>query len=180
MTTIKSRLSHGFTIVELLIVIVIVAILAAITVVAYNGIQQRARDAQRQSDVASIAKALELYYIDNDAYPPGDGSTTINDSWSTTADASWQNFITALKPYMSNVPKDPISTPNAKIMSGNGYNYAYFTNRGAGRTYCNALQRQMYIIVYRLEGSNQVDTLKGDCPSSVVYYKGASNYRLVK
>ena len=37
----------GFTIVELLIVIVIIAILAAITIVAYNGLQQRARDSQR-------------------------------------------------------------------------------------------------------------------------------------
>ncbi len=55
----------GFTIVELLIVIVVIAILAAISIVAYNGIQQRARDSQRSAEMASIEKALQLYYIDN-------------------------------------------------------------------------------------------------------------------
>lgn len=58
----------GFTIVELLIVIVIIAILAAITIVAYNGIQQRARDAQRKSDLAAIGKALQIHYVNNGDY----------------------------------------------------------------------------------------------------------------
>lgn len=55
----------GFTIVELLIVIVIIAILAAITIVAFNGVQQRSRDSKRKQDVAQIAKLLSLYSIDN-------------------------------------------------------------------------------------------------------------------
>ncbi|MFZ2835796.1 MAG: prepilin-type N-terminal cleavage/methylation domain-containing protein [Candidatus Saccharimonadales bacterium] len=60
---------NGFTIVELLIVIVIIGILAAITIVAYNGIQNRARDAQRKSDLSQIAKALQMYKLDNGSYP---------------------------------------------------------------------------------------------------------------
>lgn len=60
---------RGFTIVELLIVIVVIGILAAITIVAYNGIQNRAALASAQSDVVSIIKKLELFKIDNDAYP---------------------------------------------------------------------------------------------------------------
>lgn len=56
---------------ELLIVIVVIAILAAITVVAYNGIQNRANDASVQSDLANIAKKYELYQVDNGAYPYG-------------------------------------------------------------------------------------------------------------
>lgn len=55
----------GFTIVELLIVIVVIAILAAITIVAYNGIQARARDNVRKQDLAYLAKALKLYAVDN-------------------------------------------------------------------------------------------------------------------
>lgn len=55
----------GFTIVELLIVIVVIAILATITIVAYNGIQQRARDSRRVQDLAMLSKATKLYAIDN-------------------------------------------------------------------------------------------------------------------
>jgi prepilin-type N-terminal cleavage/methylation domain-containing protein len=56
---------HGFTIVELLIVIVVIAILAAISVVAYSGIQARARDTIRKQDLAALAKATQLYAVDN-------------------------------------------------------------------------------------------------------------------
>lgn len=70
----------GFTIVELLIVIVVIGILAAITIVAYNGVQKRAFDTRRKSDIASIQKALTQYAVVNDGqYPTGAyGSSTIN------------------------------------------------------------------------------------------------------
>src|SRR5664279_2011708 len=58
----------GFTIVELLIVIVIIGILAAIVIVAYNGVQARARDTARKSDLAQLAKAIQLYHVDNGDY----------------------------------------------------------------------------------------------------------------
>lgn len=48
----------GFTIVELLIVVVVIAILAAITIVAYNGIQKQAQDSRRDSDIAQYYKAI--------------------------------------------------------------------------------------------------------------------------
>ena len=57
----KSEFRRGFTIVELLIVIVVIAILAAISIVAYNGIQERARDADRKSEIRAYKKPLELY-----------------------------------------------------------------------------------------------------------------------
>ena len=82
----------GFTIVELLIVIVVIGILAAISVVAYNGIQQRARDSQRQSNIANIAKALEMYYIDNGRYP-NFGSQMASISW-TKSNLSLPESIT--------------------------------------------------------------------------------------
>ena len=62
---------HGFTIVELLIVIVVLAILATISIVAYNGVQNRANDSAIQSDLKNIAKQFELYKVDNDVYPMG-------------------------------------------------------------------------------------------------------------
>lgn len=53
----------GFTIVELLIVITVVAILAVIVLVAYNGIQDRAREAKIKSDLSQIEKAVTLARI---------------------------------------------------------------------------------------------------------------------
>ncbi|MBC7943306.1 prepilin-type N-terminal cleavage/methylation domain-containing protein, partial [Candidatus Saccharibacteria bacterium] len=63
----------GFTIVELLIVIVVIGILAAITIVAYNGVQQRAVVASLTSDLDNGSKTLKLFQVDNGSYP-----TTIN------------------------------------------------------------------------------------------------------
>jgi len=59
----------GFTIVELLIVIVVIAILAAITIVAYNGIQDRAEASKTASAIQAYKKALMLYKTDNGVYP---------------------------------------------------------------------------------------------------------------
>lgn len=59
----------GFTIVELLIVIVVIAILAAITIVAYNGIQNRANTSSAQSAATLAVKKAELYNSDVGGYP---------------------------------------------------------------------------------------------------------------
>lgn len=60
----------GFTIVELLIVIVVIGILAAITIVAYNGIQNRARVSSVSTALSQAAKKLAVYQVDNpDVYP---------------------------------------------------------------------------------------------------------------
>lgn len=63
-----SQLKSGFTIVELLVVIVVIGILAAITIVAYGGIAQRARDTTLKSDLANAASMMKLDYVDNGAF----------------------------------------------------------------------------------------------------------------
>ena len=66
----------GFTIVELLIVVVVIAILAAITIVAYNGIRERAIVSQVQSALSQANKKVLAYSADHaDQYP-----TTLNDA----------------------------------------------------------------------------------------------------
>ena len=70
MTKQKMR-TTGFTIVELLIVIVVIGILAAITIVSFNGVQQKAREATIRSDLASIQKAMLLYRGELGVLPPG-------------------------------------------------------------------------------------------------------------
>jgi prepilin-type N-terminal cleavage/methylation domain-containing protein len=75
---------RGFTIVELLIVIVVVAILAAITIVAYNGIQNRSKSAQFLAAIDAYVKAAEIYKIENGDYPatpqsPGTNAVCLGD-----------------------------------------------------------------------------------------------------
>ena len=59
----------GFTLVELMVVITIIAILATIGVTIYSGAQKAARDAIRRSDILSIAKALEANYVPGASSP---------------------------------------------------------------------------------------------------------------
>lgn len=59
----------GFTIVELLIVIVVIAILATVAIVAYSGIRDRANDSAVRNDLASIATKLKAYAAENGEYP---------------------------------------------------------------------------------------------------------------
>lgn len=71
--SVRTRTQHtrGFTIVELLIVIIVIAILATITIVSYNGLQQRAYSTTLKADFSHITQKAELYRISstNDSYP---------------------------------------------------------------------------------------------------------------
>jgi prepilin-type N-terminal cleavage/methylation domain-containing protein len=81
MISLKKR-NQGFTIVELLIVIVVIGILALLVITTYSGIQQKARNSKRSSDVKSIQTQLEAFYSQNGYYP---SRTDMNsDSWLTT------------------------------------------------------------------------------------------------
>jgi type II secretory pathway pseudopilin PulG len=96
----------------------VIGILAAITIVAYNGIQVRATYSSYKSDIALINKAILLYQADNGAYPgnlaAGGGCWT---------NSGTQNFISGLTPkYLANLPL----TPNAS--AGHYYAYCFTTN----------------------------------------------------
>ena len=135
---------RGFTIVELLIVIVVIAILAAITIVAYNGIQANARDSARISKVKAISKAIELYYVNNDRYPPihdGVGAETTCGSQTENWGHCDRNKQLAdmLAPYMT---IDPTSLSSAT--QGN-YFYHYTSQSGDSH--------QSYGLMVYLEGN---------------------------
>jgi prepilin-type N-terminal cleavage/methylation domain-containing protein len=74
-----SRLAKaGFTIVELLIVVVVVGILAAISIVAYNGIQNRTHDSSVQNDLSQTYKKIQLFKVDNTTNPVAAMDTHMN------------------------------------------------------------------------------------------------------
>lgn len=117
----------GFTIVELLVVIVVIAVLASISIVAFTGVQQRAKDSQRKSDIATIQKALELYKGENGTYPGCNGAkyvpngVTANDYQTCPV----SSLTSALVPnFISTLPKDPVNNLNGTGTTGYGYIYA--------------------------------------------------------
>lgn len=71
--------NHAFTLIELLIVVAIIAILAAIAVPNFLEAQTRAKVSRAKADMRSLATGIEAYYIDHNQYPPvfnPDGSGT--------------------------------------------------------------------------------------------------------
>jgi prepilin-type N-terminal cleavage/methylation domain-containing protein len=89
------KTKSGFTIVELLIVIVVIAILAAISVVAYNGLQDRARATRANNDMATLHKAIKLARISQNRtllQITGSGCTRC----STNQPTAYYNALTAI------------------------------------------------------------------------------------
>ncbi len=71
--------ASGFTLVELLVVIVIIAILAALLVPAVTGAISSAKEARMSLELSNLAKAIERYRVDNQAYPPDFSALTIDE-----------------------------------------------------------------------------------------------------
>ena len=109
----------GFTLIELLIVIAIIGVLATLLMANFIGIRQRARDAQRKSDVRQIQAALELYRSDNQAYPTiGSG-----DGFFPTATSCKQSLksLDHISTYMTSIPCDPTGGSYTYTTPNNGY-----------------------------------------------------------
>lgn len=134
----------GFTIVELLIVIVVIAILAAISIVAYNGIQARAENTKTISAVSAWAKALQMYKIDNGSYPSinsclGAPSTYSNAHsgrcYGTSTNGTWivnNGFLSTMNPYIGSSYPEPSDKDINANDSGSQYRGAmYYLNSGA-------------------------------------------------
>ncbi len=73
------RKEKGFTIVELLIVIVVIGILAALVITTFSGIQRKARDSERQTDINAIHGQVEAFYAQNGRYPTN--ANLDDDAW---------------------------------------------------------------------------------------------------
>ena len=69
----KLRRSDGFTLLELLVVVAVVGILAAIVIQQFNIYRSRAIDTQMRSDLKSAAMAMESYFADFQSYPTSVG-----------------------------------------------------------------------------------------------------------
>ncbi len=109
----NKKLNRGFTIVELLIVIVVIGILAALVIVTYNGIQQKARDTERKTDINAIASHLEAFNAQSGRYP-------------TLANANDSTFRSAnMKGLDSAALQDPKGAAQTLVAAPAANSYAY-------------------------------------------------------
>lgn len=112
---------EGFTLMEMMIVVSIIMILSVVGLASFTFSRQKARDAQRKSDLAQIVRALETYANDFGSYPADDGSGQIAGcSAGGTSSCLWGgDFVAtyngASQIYMKKLPEDP--------QSGSGYYY---------------------------------------------------------
>lgn len=158
-TTISSRLSltksfRGFTLIELMITISIIAIISAIGLTSYSQAQKLARDAKRKQDLRSIATALELYHQKNKRYPCTEGWIQSSDStsfWLTERSLPYcSGFTTKVNldnAYINQMPHDPLKdSGNPTIGTNNGYGY----RDGDG---CTTGAGNYYLLATRLENT---------------------------
>ena len=139
-------MKKGFTLMEILIAIAIIAILTAIGIVSYGSINKGARNAKRKSDIGQIQSALELYRSDF-GYYPAVNTSSLDDATNLEDDV---DFVT----YLSAVPTDP---------RGNAYLYQAMS--------LNEDQYYGYCVASMLEPSDlEVDTTcTSSLPSSYNY-----------
>jgi prepilin-type N-terminal cleavage/methylation domain-containing protein len=128
------RSSSGFTLVELIIVIGIIAILSGIIIANLTGSKAKSRDAQRISDLNQIQLALEQYFDRCGQYPLVDGSNMP----STASTCSGAGVTVNINSYISKIPQDPLSSGS--------YKYIYVANNGTTPT--------DYVLHATLEGPN--------------------------
>lgn len=110
-----SKGKHGFTLVELLVVMAIIGVLASLAIGGFRTAQARGRDATRKSDLKQIAHSLELYYGDYGQYPNVAGTSRIAGCPSTTNTACvWGtgSFTDTKTVYFKEVPADPVPQQN--------------------------------------------------------------------
>lgn len=111
----KIKKHHGFTLIEVMIVVVILGILASIIVPKIMGRPDEARAARAKQDIRAIGAALDLYRLDNFSYPTTEQGleALITKPSGLPEGANWKKGG-----YLDSFPNDPWDTPYAYIYPG--------------------------------------------------------------
>lgn len=134
---------RGFTIIELMVVVIMICILSALVITTSTGIQQKNRDKERQEDITTIYNQLESYYIKNSVYPT---LAQINDS-------SWRS--TNMKDLNVASLQDPKGKSPNLASSPSSATYSYAVRASDGRPCDNtATDCTSYTLTATLESAN--------------------------
>lgn len=139
------RSCKGFTLIELMVTITIIAILMSIAVTAYMSFQKNARDARRKSDLATIQSALEQYHADQLNYPISDDIVT---GFSLMSPDGIRN-------YLNKIPGDPNGSPQ--------YSYYPMTSGGSLCTNSSSICTK-YCLYAQVEESSNSNVIEA-CPT---------------
>src|SRR3990167_7120228 len=138
-----NKRQQGFTIVELLIVIVVIGILAALVITTFTGIQQKARNTERQTDIKAIHGQVEAYYAQNVVYPT---LGNLNDS-------TWR--AANMKGLDADALKDPKGAAQTLVAAPVADAYAYAVFATDGVTACDNVAPATECAVYTLTATNE-------------------------
>ena len=129
MTKTAKKKQRAFTLLELLIVMIILALLAGLGLMAFGTIQKKSRDSRRKQDLINISKSLETYYNDWGTYPDSDNGAIVGCGPGTSLACNWgepwlntdNNTL-----YMSALPQDPVSDWNYFYLQNSDSSYYLF------------------------------------------------------
>lgn len=157
--TYKNIRDVGFTVVELLIVIVVIAILATIVTFAYDNSKAEANDARRIKDIQTIAEMIEVYQTRTGSFPTPVGTSGAGGWEVSTNGSSATDFLSVLRTsgLITKVPVDPKNTGNSGALTPsyatNNYEYFYYSY-AAGANGCDSSKGPHYVI-----GVTRMDTV---------------------
>ncbi len=127
---------RAFTLIELLIVVAIIGILAAIAVPNFMNARIRAKISQAYSDIRTLAMAHEQFYLDRNTYP----NESESDPWKRPRYEAGLFWLTTPIPYMTTVPLDPFRSQEDNLTTPRAYETGVFTQgtavKGRQVAYC--------------------------------------------
>jgi len=140
----KTPAQKAFTLIEILLVVAIIGLLASVVLASLSQSKVKANTAKRLENARQIENALEVYYVNNKAYPSTGGSLeSACTTWGGYANTGASAWIPNLAPtYIQTLPTDPDSDGAAKccyIYKSNGTDYKLMFGYGSGVNACTPL-----------------------------------------